>query len=149
MNVARLDVLRGVTRHMATAEDLETVLRSITTALVERADATVAHIFLYLHDDECPVCRTKSPGQRGPDNQRALHLSSGAGVPFGVGEPVHRIPFDTEVPSAHLIRTRTPVMIQNVADDPRWADEPEMLRVLRGLGIQGLVCLPLNCRGEA
>jgi len=117
VDTARLDVLRGVTRHMATAEDLETVLRSITTALVDRADATVAHIFLYLHDQECPVCRTQAaPGPMPPDDQRALHLLAGAGVPFGVGEPVHRVARDSRAPSAELIRTATPVMLQNVLE---------------------------------
>jgi len=149
VDTARLDVLRGVTRHMATAEDLETVLRSITTALVDRADATVAHIFLYLHDQECPVCRTQAaPGPMPPDDQRALHLLAGAGVPFGVGEPVHRVARDSRAPSAELIRTATPVMLQNVADDDRWNREPEMRAVLRGLGIKGLVCHPLDMRGE-
>ena len=146
---AHLDVLRGVTRHMATAEDLETVLRSITTALVERADATVAHIFLYLHDDECPVCRqSTAPGSRPPNEERALHLLSGAGVPFGVGEPVHRIPWNATDPSAELIRARTPVLIQDVVDDPRWSREPAMRDVLTSLGIKGLVCHPLSFQGE-
>jgi DNA-binding NtrC family response regulator len=110
MDTARLDVLRGVTRHMATADNMETVLRSITTALVEHADATVAHIFLYLRDDECPVCsKAAASRQQVVDGPPALHLLAGAGVPFGVGEPVHRISWDVQAPSADLIRARTPL----------------------------------------
>ena len=146
---AAIDVLRGVTRHMATAEDMETVLASITTAIVEHAEAAVAHIFLYLHDDECPVCRPGAiAATRPPDAHRALHLLAAAGVPFGVGEPVHRIPWDASSASAALIRTPVPVMIQDVADDARWDVEPAMRQLLRGLGIKGLVCLPLAVRGE-
>jgi hypothetical protein len=86
MDTARLGVLRGVTCHMATADNVETVLRSITTALVEHADATVAHIFLYLRDDECPVCsKAAASRQQVVDGPPALHLLAGAGVPFGVG----------------------------------------------------------------
>ena len=148
MDTARLDVLRGVTRHMATADNMETVLRSITTALVEHADATVAHIFLYLRDDECPVCsKAAASRQQVVDGPPALHLLAGAGVPFGVGEPVHRISWDVQAPSADLIRARTAVMIQNVTEDPRWDQEPEMRTALRELGIKGLVCLPLDSRG--
>ena len=57
-----LEMLRGVTRHVATAESLEVVLQSIAAALVEQADATNSRIFLALTDDECPVCRSpRSP----------------------------------------------------------------------------------------
>jgi formate hydrogenlyase transcriptional activator len=146
---AKLETLRGVTRHMATVEDLPTVLQSITTAIVEHAGAAVAHIFLYLRDDECPVCRTGAPRVASvPDERRPLHLLAGAGMPFGVGDPVHRIGWESTGPSAELIRTPVPTMIQDVADDPRWVDEPAMQALLRSLGIKGLVCLPLAVRGE-
>jgi hypothetical protein len=51
-----LEMLRGVTRHLATAESLEVVLQSIATALVNQADAVNSRIFLALTDAECPVC---------------------------------------------------------------------------------------------
>ena len=41
-----LEMLRGVTRRVATAESLEVVLQSIAAALVEQADAANARIFL-------------------------------------------------------------------------------------------------------
>jgi hypothetical protein len=47
-----LEMLRGVTRHIATAESLEVVLQSIAAALVEQADATNSRIFLALTDAE-------------------------------------------------------------------------------------------------
>jgi hypothetical protein len=50
-----LEMLRGVTRHLATAESLEIVLQSIAEALVKQADATNARIFLALSDADCPV----------------------------------------------------------------------------------------------
>ena len=61
-----LEMLRGVTRHVATAESLEVVLQSIAAALVEQADATNARIFLALTGGECPVCRSQEPGTAGP-----------------------------------------------------------------------------------
>ena len=49
----RLEMLRRITRQMATAEDLETVLRSITTSLAQHGDAILARIFLLVTDREC------------------------------------------------------------------------------------------------
>ena len=146
---APLDVLRGVTRQMSTAEDFETVLRSITTALVERADAAVAHIFLYLYDHECQYCRERT-GSRGvaPGEERSLHLVAGAGQAFEITGPFHKIPNSVQTAAAMLIRSRTPVVVQQPLEDDRWRDEPGMGAVMRQLDIKGIVCYPLDIRGE-
>jgi len=57
-----LEMLRGVTRRVATAENLEVVLQSIAAALVEQADAANARIFLPSTDADCPVCHSTGNG---------------------------------------------------------------------------------------
>ena len=147
---APLDLLRGVTRQMSTAEHFETVLRSITTALVERADAAVAHIFLYLYDHECRVCRERTGARcEAPGEERSLHLVAGAGHAFEITGPFHKIPNSVQSAAAVLIRSRTPVVVQNPLDDDRWRNEPGMGAVMRQLDIKGIVCHPLDIRGEA
>ena len=66
-----LEMLRGVTRRVATAESLEVVLQSIAAALVEQADAANTRIFLALTDADCPVCQSTGTGEPGPAPVRA------------------------------------------------------------------------------
>src|SRR5262245_49846609 len=56
-----LDMLRRVTRDMATTDDLSALLGSIAQGLVEHAGATVARVFLYVAEDECPICQAQHP----------------------------------------------------------------------------------------
>ena len=71
------ELLRGITRQMATAENMETVLRSIVDALVERGQAVLARIFLLIPDTECPICRTKiEAGEQKASSERVSSASS-------------------------------------------------------------------------
>jgi formate hydrogenlyase transcriptional activator len=147
----QLELLRRVTRHMATADDFGTVLQSIADALVEQAGATVAHIFLYMHDDECPGCRENGGIVRRPASggERDLHLVAMGGAPLAPNGPIHRVPHSLDTPAARLIRTPVPAMQQDLLNNPEWAaGDPLMISVLRQMGVQGAICCPLIFQGE-
>src|SRR5512138_3013195 len=93
-----LEMLRGVTRRVATAESLEAVLQSIATALVDQAEATNSRIFLALTDAECPVCHAEGNAKSGV-LERALHCVASAGQTGEEGIP-HKVPLDSELPPA-------------------------------------------------
>ena len=143
-----LEMLRGVTRHVATAESLEVVLQSIATALVEQADATNARIFLALTDTDCPVCHSKGPGDAGPaPYQRALHCVASAGRTEEERIP-HRVPFDSELPPAIQWRLRDPVLIDDWRQFELYRMDPGTLQVWREMGINSAAAYPLDFRGE-
>src|SRR4051812_37743269 len=103
----QLDMLRGITRQMATSEDFETVLQSIVNAPVERGQAVLARIFLLLKEQECAVCRALvESGQIKPSSERVLHLVAEGGSPPGSATVFHRVPLDSKLPVAEIARTR-------------------------------------------
>ena len=107
-----LETLRTITRHMATADDLETVLNSIIAALVEGADAAMARIFLLMYDHECPICRQRiDAGQQRATDERALHLVASDGKYSGPDGLFHRVSLDSTLPTAVLMRLPGPVLI--------------------------------------
>jgi len=143
-----LEMLRGVTRHVATAENLEVVLQSIAAALVEQADATNARIFLALTDGECPVCRSREPGIAGPPPyERALHCVASAGLTDQERIP-HRIPFDSSLPPAIQWRLRDPVLIDDWRQFELLGVDPGTLQVWREMGINSAAGYQLDFRGE-
>ncbi len=143
-----LEMLRGVTRHVATAESLEVVLQSIAAALVEQADATNARIFLALTGDECPVCRSQEPGPAGPPpNERALHCVASAGLADEEQTP-HRVPFDSNLPPAVHWRLRTPVLINDWHQFEHAGVAPGTLEIWREMGINSAAGYSLEFRGE-
>jgi len=143
-----LEMLRGVTRHVATAESLEVVLQSIAAALVEQADATNARIFLALTGGECPVCRSQEPGVAGPPpSERALHCVASAGLTDEERIP-HRVPFDSELPPAIQWRLRDPVLIDDWRQFELYRMDPGTLQVWREMGINSAAAYPLDYRGE-
>ena len=95
-----LEMLRGVTRHVATAESLEVVLQSIVAALVEQADAANARIFLALTDDECPVCRSESAGRRAAGVRAGPPLRRERRAHRREEHLPHRVSFDSPLPPA-------------------------------------------------
>jgi formate hydrogenlyase transcriptional activator len=142
-----LEMLRGVTRHVATAESLEVVLQSIAAALVEQADATNARIFLALTDDECPVCRSQGAGATAAANERALHCVAGAGLTTEEHLP-HRISFESPLPPAIQWRLRDPVLIDDWRQFQHFAVAPGTLEIWREMGINSAAGYPLDYRGE-
>ena len=147
---APLEMLRGITRRMATAEDLGSVLQSITTALIERADATLSRIFLCLHDHECAICQERiDAGTQQATTERALHLVAGAGVGSAVGtDPFHRIPLDSPMPAAEAMRGGTPVLIEGWEQNERLMRDPLVAQIWRAIGVVAVASYPLIFRGE-
>ena len=142
-----LEMLRGVTRHVATAESLEVVLQSIAAALVEQAGATNARIFLAITDDECPVCRPPQAGARGTHTlEPALHCVASAGHTTEEHLP-HRVPFDSQLPPAVQWRLNEPILIDDWGKFEHFKVAPETLRVWREMGINSAAGYPLEFRG--
>jgi len=109
-----LEPLHAITRQMATADHFDTVLHSITRALVERAAAVVARVFLLMYDHECPVCRERiGRGEEGATDERVLHLVAEAGAQSERGAIFHRVPLDAVFLAAQVVRTRTPVLVED------------------------------------
>jgi transcriptional regulator with GAF, ATPase, and Fis domain len=146
---AHLETLRAVTRHMATAEDLEIVLRSITAALVERAGAWISRIFLLMRDHECAICRARiAAGEQSASDELALHLAAAAGMEAEARLFFHRIPLDSQLPAASLLRTQNPALIEDWRKAPGLVPDPRIAAVWRDHGIVGMAGYPLTFRGE-
>lgn len=144
---APLEMLRGVTRCLATTEDLEVVLQSITEALVKQADATTARILLALNDAECPVCRARHPGGA-PVQERALHSVASGGL--ADAEPIpHRVSFDSRLAPAYLWRQREPMLVVDWQDQvDAFPLDAALVESWRQLGITSAAGFPLAFRGE-
>jgi formate hydrogenlyase transcriptional activator len=143
-----LEMLRGVTRHVATAESLEVVLQSIAAALVEQADAANARIFLAVTDDDCPVCRAQPAGPtRALTSERALHCVASAGLTEPEQIP-HRVSFDSELPPALQWRRRDPVLIDDWSQFEQVGVALGTREIWREMGINSAAAYPLEFRGE-
>lgn len=145
---ALFDMLRSVTRGLASTENLETVLQSITTTLVEHAGARISRIHLLLHDHECDFCRERiAAGLQTASDERALHRVATGGIP---DDPTkhHRITLDSNLPAAYLVRGRVPVLVEDWRLDTTADRDEEMVRAWQALGIIGLAGYPLEYRGE-
>jgi formate hydrogenlyase transcriptional activator len=145
----QFDMLRGVTRQMATAEDLDSVLRSIATALVERGDALLSRIFLQMYDHECPICRRRiEAGEQAGTEERVLHFVAGAGAESNLDGLFHRVPLDWPMPAAEVMRTRKPVLIEDWRQEARFSRAPRIAQVWSDMNIISLAAYPLDFRGE-
>jgi transcriptional regulator with GAF, ATPase, and Fis domain len=143
-----LEMLRGVTRHVATAEDLEEVLQSIVAALVAQAGAANARIYLALTDDECLVCRTeKERAPRPPSPERALHCVASAGL-VNEEHMAHRVAFDSTLPPGVAWRLKEPSLVSDPASFGSFGLDPAALQVWREMGINSTASYPLELRGE-
>ena len=145
----RLDTLRAVTRHMATADHLDTVLQSIVTALVERADGLFSRLFLYLYDHECDICRARiDAGQQVASDQRSLHLLATAGPSRNPDGPRHRMPLDGPRLASEVMRTGTPLHLPDVRLNERAMQDSVISELVRDRGAVGMAGYPLTYRGE-
>jgi transcriptional regulator with GAF, ATPase, and Fis domain len=144
------ETLRAITRQMATAEDLDTVLQSIVTALVDRAGAVMSRAFLVMEDHECPVCRQHiKAGRQRASAERALHMVAHASDRPVPAELFHRIPLDSEFPPAALLRNRVPSLVEDWRTDERFRREARLAQAWTDLGVVGVAGYPLDYRGEA
>lgn len=145
----QLATLRAITRHMATAENLETVLHSIATALVERANGLFSRLFLYLYDHECDICQARiDSGMQPASDQRALHLLATAGPSRDPAGPQHRNPIDGPRLAAEIMRTGKPVHREDVRSDEQAMADPVISQIVREQGVVGVAGYPLDYRGE-
>jgi formate hydrogenlyase transcriptional activator len=147
LSIDHLEMLRGITGQMATADDLDTVLQSIVDALVERAGAVAARIFLVMEDHECAICRLRvEAGQAQLAAGRALHLVVERGAALG-GVP-HRASLDSSLPATQLVRSRQPLLIEDWRAVPPDTINPVVAAHWEALGVVGVAGYPLDVRGE-
>ena len=144
----QLGMLRGITRQMATAEDFETVLRSIIAALVERGQAVQSRVFLILEDHECAICRARiEAGELKPAPDRALHMVASGGVP-GLDNVFHRIPLDSDLPTARLLRGGRAVLIEDWRPVEELRSDARVAPLWTAMGVVGVAGYPLEVHGE-
>ena len=145
----QLQMLRGITRQMATAEDFETVLQSIVTALVDRGAGILARIFLFMEDHECAICRPRvGAGQMPAYPGRALHLVAEGGVRPSDPTVLHRVPLDSKLPVAEIARTRQAFVIDDWRTIEQLATDQRIAPLWNALGVVGVAGYPLEVHGE-
>jgi transcriptional regulator with GAF, ATPase, and Fis domain len=133
---------------MATAEDLETVLRSIVAAIVDSGDAVQTRIFLILEDIDCAICRARiEAGELKPVPGRALHMVASGGV-AGMDQVFHRIPLDSDLPTAQLLRAGRPLMIEDWRPFADRITDPRVAPLWTQVGAVGVAGYPLEVHGE-
>ena len=134
---------------MATTEDLGALLRSVVDALVQRADATLARLFLRQTDQECPVCRGRiAAGQQPETSDIALHLVAAAGVHDDIGGLLHRVPVDSALPVAQVTREGVPYLTNDWRQEARYTGDSRIAQLWDELGIRAVAGCPLDFRGE-
>ena len=145
----QLEMLRGITRQMATAEDFETVLQSIVSGLVDRGEAVLARIFLLLEDQECAICRKRiDDGQMKATKERCLHLVAEGGGPPGSANLFHRLPLDSKLPVAEIARTRQAFLIDDWRSLEQFRTDERIAPLWNSLGVIGVAGYPLEVHGE-
>jgi formate hydrogenlyase transcriptional activator len=145
----QLQMLRDVTRQMATAEDFETVLQSIVSALGDREPGILARVFLLMEDQQCPICRPRvAAGQMPAHPGRTLHLVAEGG--FRPGDPtvLHRVPLDSKLPVAEIARTRQAFRIDDWRSIEQLAIDQRIAPLWNALGVVGVAGYPLEVHGE-
>jgi transcriptional regulator with GAF, ATPase, and Fis domain len=146
---ARIEMLRRITREMATADDLDTVLQSIVTALVQRGGAVLARIFLLMDDQDCAICRARvEVGAQQQTTERVLHLVAEGGGPPGSSGIFHRIPLDSNLPAAEMTRIRQPVLLEDWRTVEQFVNDPRIAPLWHAMGIVGVAGYPLEVHGE-
>ena len=60
----------------------------------------------------------------------------------------HRIPLDSALPAAEMMRIRQPVFIEDWRTVPPFANHPRIAPLWRSMGIVGVAGYPLEVRGE-
>jgi len=145
----QLDMLRGITRQMATSENFETVLQSIVSGLVDRGEAVLARVFLLLEDHECAICRPQiDAGRMKATKERALHLVADRGGPAGSSNVFHRVPLDSKLPVAEIARTRKGSLIDDWRAIEQLKTDDRIAPLWTSLGVIGIAGYPLEVHGE-
>ena len=146
---ASLEMLRGITRQMATADDLETVLDSIVSALQEQHHTVLTRIFLLMNDHECAICRKRiDAGEQKASDERVLHLVAAAGVAPDPPDLFHRIPLDSGLPVAVMARTRRSYFIDDWRKSEEFRNVSPVASLWTAMGVVGVAGYPLEANGE-
>ncbi|HJU90765.1 MAG TPA: sigma 54-interacting transcriptional regulator [Gemmatimonadaceae bacterium] len=144
------EMLRRVTRGIATTQALPQLLNSVVTAIVEHTGAVISRVFLYRSDEECEVCRTMGPVfPQKSGGERCLHLSASAGEIPLINGPDHLVPMRLPVSIVRVALDRTPILSNDVFNDPNNAVmTPQQREIFERLGIVAVGAFPLDFRGE-
>ena len=145
----KLRILRGITRQMATAEHLDTVLASIVDALGEHDQALLARIFLLMEDRECAICRQRiEAGEHKPTTERRLHLvAERSNTPMSSGV-FHIAPVDSRLPAAEMVRNRRSFLVEDWRTIDQFVNDPRIAPLWTALGVVGVAGYPLEVHGE-
>ncbi|MFN8651807.1 MAG: sigma 54-interacting transcriptional regulator [Gemmatimonadales bacterium] len=142
------DMLRAITRNMASTQDLSAVLASVVNALVEQSGMVTSRIWLLQDDGECDFCLKEGPvGLAQSYGARALHLAANAGMVKFEREH-HIMPVDFPSPPARVISTREAIRLNGFLDHPSTQLPPDVVAVLRKAGAQAAAAYPLIYHGE-
>jgi formate hydrogenlyase transcriptional activator len=146
---ARIEMLRRITREMATSDDVETVLQSIANALVTQGGAVLARIFLLIDDNDCAMCRARiEAGVQKASPERVLHLVAAGGDDPGTSGAFHRIPVDSMLPAAEMVRTRQAALIEDWRSIDQFVNDPRIAPLWTAMGVVGIAGYPLEVHGE-
>jgi formate hydrogenlyase transcriptional activator len=148
LSASQMETLRGITRKMATAEDLETVLKSIVSAIVELGQAVQTRIFLIVEDHECAICRARiEAGEIKATPGRALHMLASAGV-VSMDHMFHKVPLDSDLPTAQLLRAGRALHVEDWRPIRHTITDPRVAPVWEEMGVVGAAGYPLVVHGE-
>jgi formate hydrogenlyase transcriptional activator len=146
---AYVEMLRRVTRHMTTTQELPALLASITSALMEHTGSDMVRLFLYLADDECEVCR--APGSTGStpgDVEKRLHLCASDALLTDVFGPDHAAPLHAATTPSRVARERRPFLTNDLLRDVGDDIPLDLRRRYAERGIIAAGAYPLHFRGE-
>jgi formate hydrogenlyase transcriptional activator len=165
MQSSHFTVLRSLMDRMTALKDprdIRLVLHSITKDLVEHGDITLCAIWLYITDDQCPVCQ--AAGKVGLDGGvPSIHIAAQYGKQNDdAAERHHRLPPRYGLPGRVMV-SRKPILIRNadqvlvryqsdrnsVPELGGDGGEPEVeLQWARDLGIRTAAAYPLIVQGD-
>jgi formate hydrogenlyase transcriptional activator len=144
-----LSILRGITRQMATAERLETVLEAIVSAIGDHDQALLVRIFLLMEDHECSICRPRvEAGEQKPSTEPTLHLVAERSNSPSTSGVFHLVPVSSRLPAAEMVRNRRSFLMENWRNVDHFANDPRIAPLWTALGVEGIAGYPLEVQGE-
>ena len=144
-----LSILRGITRQMATAERLETVLEAIVSAIGDHDQALVVRIFLLMEDQDCAICRPRiETGEQKPSTEPTLHLMAERSNSPSTSGVFHLVPVSSRLPAAEMVRNRSSFLMEDWRKVDHFVDDPRIAPLWTALGVKGVAGYPLEVQGE-
>lgn len=141
------EMLRRITRSMATTDDLNQVLGSIVNALVQQPGIVLGRIWLLMNDHECDTCRNGPLPEAVPsEKKRALHLYASAGVLTSMDNAHHLLPLGQPIPPSAVIAAGHSIRWNDVQGQP--VIPPDLMALYRRINAHGAASYPLIFQGE-